>query len=89
MMINSMVELAPHDAEVKAALKGFGGQRMQIITETIAQAQALGEIKVKTDPYKLARQLMMTLAGGAAMVKGLLEPHEITEAAEDLIDSWV
>ena len=57
--------------------------------ETIAQAQALGEIKVKTDPYKLARQLMMTLAGGAAMVKGLLEPHEINEAAEDLIDSWV
>lgn len=89
MMINSMVELAPHDPEVKAALKAFGEERMQIITETIAQAQALGEIKVQNDPYKLARQLMMTLAGGAAMVKGLLGPDEIAETANDLIDSWV
>ena len=89
MMINSMVELAPHDPAVKAALQGFGQQRMQAITEMIANAQQAGEITVKTEPYKLARQLMMTMAGGAAMVKGLLEPAEIKETMSDLIDSWV
>ena len=89
MMINSMVELAPHDPAVKAALQAFGEQRMQAVTEMIANAQQAGEITVKTEPYKLARQLMMSMAGGAAMVKGLLEPAEIKETMSDLIDSWV
>jgi len=89
LMINSMVELAPHDPAVKAALQGFGEQRMRVVTEMLAKAQELGEISVQREPYKLARQLMMTLAGGAAMVKGLLAPEEITEAMHELIDSWV
>jgi TetR/AcrR family transcriptional repressor of nem operon len=89
MMINSMVELAPHDPAVKAALQKFGGQRMQVITEMIASAQEAGEISVKTEPHKLARQLMMTMAGGAAMVKGVLAPEDISETMNDLIDSWV
>jgi uncharacterized cupredoxin-like copper-binding protein len=81
--------LAPHDPAVKAALQGFGQQRMQAVTEMIAAAQASGEISVKTEPFKLARQLMMTMAGGAAMVKGLLEPKDFIESINDLIDSWV
>lgn len=88
MMINSMVELAPHDPAVKKALQGFGELRMRTITEMIAKAQEAGEIKVKTEPHKLARQLMMTMAGGAAMVKGLLAPEDILETIHDLIDSW-
>ena len=84
-----MVELAPHDPAVKAALQGFGEQRMQAITEMIAVAQESGEIKVTTEPYKLARQLMMTMAGGAAMVKGVLAPEEIAETMRELLDSWV
>ena len=89
LMINSLVELAPHDPAVKVALQGFGELRMRTITEMIASAQAANEISVTTDPYKLARQLMMTMAGGAAMVKGLLAPEELTEAMNELIDSWV
>jgi len=29
------------------------------------------------------------MAGGAAMVKGLLAPEEIKETMNELIDSWV
>ena len=89
MMINSVVELAPHDPAVKAALQGFGEQRIRAITQMIAAAQASGEITVKRGPYELARQLMLTMAGGAAMVKGLVSPEEVTETMNDLIDSWV
>ena len=89
MMINSVVELAPHDPAVKAALQGFGEQRVRAITQMIAAAQASGEITVKKGPYKLARQLMLTMAGGAAMVKGLVSPEEVTETMNELIDSWV
>ena len=62
---------------------------MQAVTEMIANAQASGELSVKTEPQKLARQLMMTMAGGAAMVKGLLAPADFVETMNDLIDSWV
>jgi len=89
MMINAMVELAPHDPAVKAALQGFGELRMRTITGMIAEAQAAGEMSVKTEPQKLTRQLMMTMAGGAAMVKGLLAPEDFIETINELIDSWI
>ncbi len=88
MMNNSMVELAPHDPEVKAALQGFGEQRMQGLTGVIAAAQLAGEIRPEFEPDKLARQLMMTLAGAAAMSKGFLSNDETNETLAALIDSW-
>ena len=88
MMINSMVELAPHDPEVKAALQSFGEQRLRAMTDLISKAQQAGEIRAEQDPYKLARQLMLTLAGSAAMVKGYMDGAEIVEALDELIDSW-
>ena len=89
MMLNSMVELAPHDPAVKAAVQAFGVQRMQAVTGMIADAQQAGEFSVKAEPHKLARQLMMTMAGGAAMVKGVLGPEDFKETMSELIDSWV
>ena len=88
LMINAMVELAPHDDEVRKALKGFGQQRIRVMTDLIGKAQELGEIKAKQAPEKLARQLMITLAGAATMVKGFLEPEEMGEVMHDLLDSW-
>ena len=89
LMVNSLVELAPHDDDVKEALQGFAEQRMRVMIDMITKAQDLGEISIKTDPRKLARQLMMTMAGGAAMVKGFIEPEDMKETMSDLIDSWV
>lgn len=89
LMINTLVELAPHDAEVRKTLRGFAEQRIRVITELVARAQEAGEIKSMQAPEKLARQLMMTLAGAATMVKGFLEPGEVGEVMQDLLDSWV
>ena len=88
MMINSMVELAPHDAEVKQMLVEFGEKRVKAMSDMIAGAKQAGEIRAVFEPYKLARQLMITLAGSAAMVKGFLESDQILENLDDLIDSW-
>jgi TetR/AcrR family transcriptional repressor of nem operon len=89
MMVNSMVELSAHDPEVKAALQGIGEKRLRFMADLIAKAQQAGEIRQGQDPYKLARQLMITLAGSAAMVKGFLDGGEIRETLDDLIDSWI
>ena len=88
MMINSMVELAPHDPEVKATLEKFGEQRLAAMAQMIDAAQQAGEIRAELDPVKLSRQLMITLAGAAAMVKGFLGRDEILDVIDDVITSW-
>ena len=88
MMVNSMVELAPHDPEVKQMLEGFGKQRVQAIEAMISQAQAAGEIRTELDPHKLAMSLMITFAGSAAMVKGFIPNESIIENLKDLVESW-
>ena len=89
MVINSMVELAPHDPQVKEAVRSFVEQRLRVMADMIGKAQQAGEIRVTQEPEKLARQLMMTLAGGAVMVKGLIEADDIRQTLNDLIDSWI
>jgi len=89
LVINTMVELAPHDPKVKAAVQNFAEQRLRVMADMIGKAQELGEISVKQEPHKLARLLMMTMAGGAVMVKGLIGADDIRETLNDLIDSWV
>jgi len=88
MMINSMVELAAHDDVVQQMLAGFGEKRINAMTEMINRAQQIDEIRSELNPGKLARQLMITLAGSAAMVKGFLANDLIIENLDDLIDSW-
>jgi len=88
LMINSMVETAPHDAEVKQLLQEFGTHRLQAVQGMIAQAQAAGEIRPELDPHKLAVSLMIAFAGSAAMIKGFMPGAQIEENLKDLIDSW-
>jgi len=87
LMINSMVELAPHDPEVKQLLKSFGEQRMLALGGMIGAAQAAGEIRPGLDPERLAASLMIAFAGSAAMVKGFMPRELIEENLENLIDS--
>ena len=88
MMINSLVELAPHDPEVKAILKNFGNMRVTALTDMIGQARSAGEIRAELEPEQLAVSLMIALAGSAAMGKGFMPREPIVENLEKLIASW-
>jgi TetR/AcrR family transcriptional repressor of nem operon len=88
LMINSMVELAPHDPEVRDMLAKEGQRRIGVMTELLTKAQALGEIRAELDPLRLAQQLMVGLAGSAALVKGLITTEEVMELLESMIDLW-
>ena len=88
MLINSMVELAPHDMEVRNTLRSIGRRQAEMLAGLIGRAQQEGQIRPGLSPAKLARQLMVTLAGGAATVKGILAPHEVREVLDDLIGAW-
>jgi TetR/AcrR family transcriptional repressor of nem operon len=88
LMINSMVELAPHDPEVREMLAQEGQRRIGVMAELLTKAQELGEIRAELDPLRLAQQLMVGLAGSAALVKGLITTEEVMELLESMIDLW-
>ena len=88
LMINSLVELAPHDPEVKAALKKVIEQRLRMMTDLVTSAQRAGEIRSDQDPARLARQFMVTLAGVATTVKGFMGTEQAHEVIDDLLVSW-
>lgn len=88
LVINSMVELAPHDDQVKAAVNSFGAKRLRVIADMIAKAQAAGEIRKDLAPLSLARQLMVTMAGVAATSKSLIGSEEGFELLDETIDLW-
>ena len=88
LMINSMVETAPHDPEVKQLLQEFGTHRLQAIQGMITQAQVAGEVRAGLEPHKLAVSLMIAFAGSATMIKGFMPGAQIEENLKDLIDSW-
>jgi len=88
MVINSMVELAPHDDEVKTAVNSFGAQRLKIMAKMIGKAQEAGEIRAELDPVTLARQLMVTMAGVAATTKSLIGSKEGIALLDGTIDLW-
>jgi TetR/AcrR family transcriptional repressor of nem operon len=88
LMINSMVELAPHDPEVRETLAREGQRRIQVMAQLLEQAQEKGQIRPELDPTRLAQQLMVGLAGSAALVKGLITTEEVMELLESMIDLW-
>lgn len=89
MMVNSLVELAPHDPDVRKLLEDLRAVRMQALTEIIGAAIRSGEIRIDKPAERLARQLMTTMAGAAASAKGSLSKDEVLETLNDTIDGWI
>ncbi len=88
LMVNAMVETAPHDPEVSQLLKNFGTHRLGALQGLIVAAQESGEVRAELDPAQLARSLMITFAGSATMSKGFMPNELIIENLENLINSW-
>lgn len=88
LMINSMVELAPHDAEVQTAVAAEGDRRLRVLTDLLTKARQAGEIRPELEPELLARQLMLAFAGSAAMVKGLITTEQVVAVLDGMIDQW-
>lgn len=89
LAVNSMVELAPHDPDVKALLDHVCTVRLRLLTDLVDKAQRAGEITIEQTPERLAILLMVTLAGVAASVKGFVSTDEAAMVIEDLLNAWM
>ncbi len=88
LMINSVVELAPHDPAVEKAVQAEGERRLRVLSDLLHKAQQAGEIRAELDPNMLARQLMIGFAGAAALVKGVVSVDEVVAVLDGLVDQW-
>ena len=87
MMMNSLVELAPHDPDVKATLQASAQRRLAVMAGLVAEAQAAGEIRSTQPPDTIAVQLMVTLAGLATTMKGFLSKDQALQTIDNVLAS--
>ncbi len=87
MMMNSLVELAPHDPEVKEALQASAERRLTAMTDLVTAAKAAGEIHDPREPGQIAVQLMVTIAGTATTMKGFLTKEQGLETIDNVLES--
>ena len=80
--------LAAIDRELQRQQARRTRDAVKSFADDLQAAQELGEIRAELDPLKLAQQLMVGLAGSAALVKGLITTEEVMELLESMIDLW-
>jgi TetR/AcrR family transcriptional repressor of nem operon len=83
LAINSMVELAPHDADVKKIMADHGASMRASLEKTVADAQLAGQIGTERPPELIAAMLMTFMAG----IGTTLRAHLGKDQAHALIDA--
>jgi TetR/AcrR family transcriptional regulator, transcriptional repressor for nem operon len=80
LMVNSMVELTPHDAEIRALAQAHAREVEGIFASRLSAAQRKGEIGRAKDPVALARFLYHTLLGFGVASRALGERDTLRDS---------
>ena len=80
LMVNSMVELAPHDAEVRALAQKHARGVEGLLASRIGIAQREGEIDKAKDPVALARFFYHTMLGLGVASRALGERDSLRDS---------
>lgn len=80
-MVNSMVELAPHDPETRAAAQGHAREIEGLFISRLSAAQRRGELSPDKDPVALARFFYHTILGLAVASRALDDRENLRQTA--------
>lgn len=81
LMVNSMVELSPHDADTRALAATHAREIEGIFASRLSAAQRTGEIARDKDPVALARFLYHTILGLSVASRALGERASLRQSA--------
>jgi AcrR family transcriptional regulator len=70
LVVNALVELAPHDDGIAAMLRRDGDRRIEALRGAIERAQALGELDAGKDALALAHFVASTVSGMRVAARG-------------------
>ncbi|MBX3736913.1 MAG: TetR/AcrR family transcriptional regulator [Candidatus Didemnitutus sp.] len=82
LMVNSMVELSPHDADVRALAQEHARSTEGLFASRFAAAQRRGEIAKAKDPVALARYFYHTMLGLAVASRALGDRDGLRQSAQ-------
>jgi TetR/AcrR family transcriptional repressor of nem operon len=81
LMVNSMVEQAPHDADIRALAQRHAREIEGLFTSRLSAAQRQGEIAKRKDPVALARFFYHTMLGLGVASRALGERESLRATA--------
>jgi TetR/AcrR family transcriptional repressor of nem operon len=82
LMVNSMVELSPHDADTRALAQTHARELEGIFASRLSAAQRQGEIAKDKDPIALSRFFYHTTLGLAVASRALGERDTLKQTAQ-------
>ncbi|MFD6452704.1 TetR/AcrR family transcriptional regulator [Nocardia sp. NPDC060220] len=82
LVVNSIVELAPHDAAARALLDADGERRLDALTATVESGQRAGEFAADRDARAIAQFLTATISGMRVAARGGADHATLTAIAE-------
>ncbi len=82
LVVNTMVELAPHDPQVAAEVERLCQQVERAFEATLKQAIAEGDLPKDFDTKKIARYLYHIALGLNARTKGIPNPDDLRDTLE-------
>lgn len=88
MALNSLVELAPHDPDVRDVLRAHAARMHEGIAALLADAQKAGQVRSDRPPELLASLILTFSWGLAASMKGNASPadaHRLLDAQLELL----
>ena len=80
LMVNSMVEQAPHDAEIRALAQVHARGIEGLFSSRLSEAQRKGEIDRTRDPVALARFFYHTMLGLSVASRALNERDSLRDS---------
>ena len=81
LMVNSMVEMSPHDADTRALAQTHARELEGLFTSRLSAAQRKGEIAKSKDPVALARYFYHTILGLAVASRALGAKENLRQTA--------
>jgi TetR/AcrR family transcriptional repressor of nem operon len=81
LMVNSMVELSPHDADVRALAQEHARALEGLFASRLSMAQRKGELAKSKDPVALGRFLYHTVLGIAVAARALGDRDSLRQTA--------
>ena len=88
LIVNTLVETAPHDEEIRAMLEKQNKKFQTLFIETINAAQADGKLKLNYSPEIIFGLLMSTMNGLSNNLKNMItleEAHHLLEVQLQLL----
>ncbi|MFQ5548442.1 MAG: TetR/AcrR family transcriptional regulator [Woeseia sp.] len=88
MAINALIELAPHDAEVKAVMLDHIDRMRGSVTEAVKHAQEAGQIRTERSAEEITALILTFMAGLATTMKAFVskeDAHQLLEAQFDAV----